>query len=431
MNSLKQRNYKSSETPPNNGIDVAVSRPLRGSSSGEVHTVRTSVPVREDRRKLRWDLRNGLQKITTIPRVRRCGKVPVATGRLVELRQGVNGSSSAGFAGLQHCGSVWLCPCCSAQISRFRAEELTKIAGYATSEKKCYVSMLTLTQRHNKKDSLKDLLDGLQSGWRSITTGRRWVEFRKQLGIEGYCRSVEITFSEKFGWHAHVHCLFFSHKNPETTPFVFFSKRPKKTEIVLPRDFVADRWEAGISKVGLTFLREKGMDWSVCKPGEELAMSRYVAKMQSSEKIAKEATLGQFKQAKRGNRTPFQLLADAVEGDLDALSAWREYEGATWNRRQITYSRGLRDWANMLEPELSDAEIVQSDKGGFMVASFASKDWKKVVAAGRYELLLVLERHGHARAFKWLDERGIFYIPGNDPPPPEEVTRGENDVGNK
>ena len=64
-----------------------------------------------------------------------------------------DGTTRAGYGGLQVCGSVWLCPCCGKRISEVRRGELNALLAWARSVGLVPV-MLTLTARHRQGNDL-------------------------------------------------------------------------------------------------------------------------------------------------------------------------------------------------------------------------------------------------------------------------------------
>lgn len=174
-------------------------------------------------------------------------------------------------------------------------------------------------------------------------------------------------------------------------------------------EFVADRWAKGLAKKGVAFIAHKGgIDWQTAQSHK--AVAKYVAKLQSgTDGLAAEATLGGFKKARRGNRTPFQILADAVEnGEEKDLKLWWQYEKASKGRRALTWSVGLRDWAK-LGDELTDEEIAEEEPGDGVIAIFRNADWRAVRSAGVTALLDVVEQNGIQAAYDWLREYSISY----------------------
>ena len=370
-------------------------------------------PCREpnEGRRHRYQMRDGLRDPQVMPleRVRKCGSVPVS--QRIALMAGHGG---AGYAGLATCGSVWACPVCAAKISAQRRDELARVVQVAVGLG-LKVSMLTLTQRHHAGQDLAELWDSLQSGWAAVTSGRRWQEFCRQLGVQGWVKAVEVTHGSH-GWHVHVHVLIISEHDPATTLVWHRRKQgrrrtPYPLEVQMPKDFIAERWARGLEKHGVDFIADKGgIDWQTADSGDEEALGRYVAKMNSSvDGLASEATLGGFKKARRGNRTPFQILEDFLDTGSEAdLRLWRTYVSASHGRKALTWSKGLRDWAGM-EPEMTDEQIAAQDQCGEAVALFDHDAWRQIRTAGAASLLDELELHGSEGAYAWLQKRAIHY----------------------
>lgn len=83
-------------------------------------------------------------------------------------------------------------------------------------------------------------------------------------------------------------------------------------------------------------------------------------------KLAYEVTGSHAKEGRAGGRAPFELLADAVEGEADAIERWWEYERGSRDRRQLTWScrsRNLRALAG-LGRERTDDKIAKEELGG-------------------------------------------------------------------
>lgn len=399
------------KTQTANPLSAAVAVERSGTAiSGALGNTRATFPVKESRRVERFALRENVQSLTRLERVKKCGRVPIAQS--VTLRFDDSLGRRAGYGGLHTCGSVWACPVCSAKVAAHRKEEVTKVLEHAHGQG-LYISMLTLTQRHHAGQSLELLWDALAHAWQAVISGRRWQEYKEQLGLVGYVKATEITHG-KSGWHAHLHVVFISENDPAVTPIFYQrkqgrAKHPYPLEVTTSAEFVANRWQKGLAKKGVDFIAHKGgLDWKTADNFR--AVGKYVAKLQSgTDGLASETTLGGFKKARRGNRTPFQILSDIIEnGEEKDLKLWGEYERVSKGRRALTWSVGLRDWAHLGE-ELSDEEIAEQVPGGDTVVIFANSDWKKVRSAGAAELLDVVENSGVSGAYEWLEYRHISY----------------------
>ena len=361
-------------------------------------------------------MRDGLREVTTLRNLRKCGKTPVAP--LVSLHGEAGGRS--GYGGLATCASVWACPVCSAKIAARRKDEVAQVIKWAEAQG-LRVSMLTLTQRHHMGQKLNELWKALSYAWGRVTSGRRWVEFKEQLGVVGYVRAVEVTHG-KHGWHVHQHVLVLSEKDPTVTP-VFYQRKqgrarhPYPVEVTRSADFIADRWEAGLAKKGVDFLRDSGgLDWRTAEPGDAEAMGRYVAKLgtagmgeKDSAGLSAEVTLGGFKKARQGNRTPFQIAQDLLQnGEAEDFALWLEWEKASYGKRALTWSQGLKEAA--LIEEKTDEEIAEESPEGDTVLLLDKANWYKVREAGAVKLLHVLEKRGAKAARRWCKRRNIAYV---------------------
>lgn len=346
----------------------ATDRGAEGSRLGNTATISSSISrsKRQDQRtgkfKLRqWARKAALQAVDNkfeAHRVSLCGFATVtsASGVGVRVSDGV-----AGFAGLQTCGSVWACPVCAAKIAARRAQELGEVLGWARREGHT-LAMVTMTVSHKRKDALKDVWDAVSSGWGSVTSGGVWSnaeteqEFEARLqrwensglaheeakrlgqkppraprgwhkrqypeikrgdkakyGVIGWARAVEVTRGAN-GWHVHIHAVLVLEGRQQAHERAYALGRSMHV-----------RWNKGIAKRGFTSSKEHGLRVDVSE-GAERQLAEYLAKAGEPEKavrnsvekagkaLAREATLGQHKIAKRGGRTPFQILClvDAV-----------------------------------------------------------------------------------------------------------------------
>ena len=116
-------------------------------------------------------------------------------------------TESASYAGLQTCGSVWMCPICAAKITERRKMEIEQAVKWAKGND-LKVVMMTYTFRHSFSDNLEDMLGKMSSAMYSYRSGRPYTSLREVYGIVGYIRCLEVTYGEN-GWHPHVHELVF------------------------------------------------------------------------------------------------------------------------------------------------------------------------------------------------------------------------------
>lgn len=356
----------------------------RTDSVGRSTDLRDKNARRVSARRDRYEARSILWAESRLQRVAYCGRF--ATGDQVTVQR-QNDGSGAGFGGVQSCGSVWACPVCSEKINAQRQSDLQHgieswlAAGHA-------VLFGTLTLRHNRGHRLADLWDAIGPAWTRTTSGSSgWNGSKKSLGdkarfgIRGYVRVVETKHGAN-GWHPHVHFLLFLDR----------ALTVEQTADLSTRMF--GRWESALAKRGLTVLQSVGID---LRPVTEAAMADYFTKgayTTSASGAAYEVTGSHSKTAGKGGRTPFEILAAVVaQGDAGDLDLWHEWEAASKGRRQLTWSRGLRDLLD-LDAEKSDDEIVEEDQGGEIVAVVTGGDYARLAKAGVLCDLLEIAEHG-------------------------------------
>ncbi len=351
-------------------------------------------------RKEKFTARRRLAEFTGLPRVARCGSVSMIEGGEVHLRYGAarqddsTGCGAAGLGGLVTCGSVWVCPVCSAKISAERAVELSKLIDWNTARGGA-TGLLTLTMQHHNGHRLRDLRRGLTKAWRHLTGSRSWKQAKRDLGMDGYVRAIEVTHGRN-GWHLHIHAL------------LIFDGPVSYELLQLFADEVFERWQTGLSREGFTALREHAVD---VRLGDHALdrLGRYI------NKLAFEAVGGRWKKGRTGGRTPFEILAEGLAtGSADDLELWLEWEQGSKGMRQLVWSRGLK--ARVGVDERQDEEIAAETEHGHTVAVLPARTWR-VVRDVVEDLLTATEIGGPAAAYAWLDERRLpFEAYGDDPP---------------
>lgn len=370
---------------------------------GSVEHKTRPAPVSERRRDRFASLRC-LWDVTKLDRVRGCSRWRVNGGDGVPVVSNGDGSH---FANLQRCASIWACPCCSAKIRNRRSDDIERAAQLHT-ERGGTVVMVTLTVRHARGQALRSLVDGVAGAWTGLLAGREAQAFRARHGIAGFIRSMEVTFGDN-GWHPHLHVLFFLDGQAD-------DGRLHRIERQL-----TERWCDQVEAQGLA------------RPLDGIAVrlsagdvSAYVAKVQDDESargIAMELTRHDMKEGRRKGRTPFQILRDfRTTGDIADLVRWWEYEAATFGRRAITWSVGLRSLFPELGAEATDLEVAEAVEGGTVVAIIPPATWKAatVLRNGPALLLDGVERAGLDGLRQALDDLGlcsVVEVPPPDRPP--------------
>lgn len=359
-------------------------------------------PATDDRRESRYRARHVLWNLSTLKRVRHCGRYARSDAgvgvKVVAAAAGVD--RSAGFSNVQTCGSVWACPRCSAKIASGRQSDISA----ALSEwhrRGGRVGLVTLTMRHRKGQALSDLWDGVSDAWHRASTGAGWkadqalygvplartVKSGKRAGtvvVEDRIRTirvVEVTSGES-GWHVHVHAL------------VLVDGRTSAASVEAIGAGMFDRWSASLVASGFqapTFTR--GLDVRRLEGDPSAALGEYFTKGVYSASM--ETARGDLKDAKGGNRTPFGILRGLVEvhatGSLEGREGlpevssdertWAEWEAGSKGRRQVAWTPGLRDELLPDVEEKTDEELAEEDHGGEEIGRIEPATWKAITRA--------------------------------------------------
>jgi hypothetical protein len=290
----------------------------------------------------------------------------------VRVRDGI-----AHYSGVETCGSVWSCPVCSAKIREGRAREIEDgVSRHIAAGGG--VAFLTVTVPHDAGMPLAAVWETMQAAWSATWSGRAAVDVKRDLGIVGTIRTVEVTFGRN-GWHPHVHALVLTETplstGQEADLFLFTLTRWRR--------YVAGQgWPQPSALIGLDYER-------VALVGGSTALGRYLTKIRDDDgptwHVGRELARADVKRSRiEGGMSPFQLAAHAVyTGEVWAVRAWREWEQGSKGRRAIMWSPGLRDRLGFTD-EATDDELAAEEVGGDVVA--------------------IVE----GRTFDWLARRGIL-----------------------
>lgn len=353
---------------------------------------------RADLREWRFDLRDDLAGFSRMPRLRHCGRWRIAAEVQLRMTDG-----HAGYAGLETCGSVWVCPVCSAKIMGRRGVEIAA-AGDVWINRDGAIAFGTYTIRHHKGHRLADLWDALSVAW-SMLRGRGMSARAdlEALGCVGWIRTVEVVYSPDNGWHVHVHALW------------FVSGDVGEVTMARVHGRMVDRWAGA--------LRRQGLDaWDVGQHVELVrgdaaaeAVGKYLAKLpgskRSAEQLGYEMTSVGSKSDRTEGFTTWDLAAGAA-GFKEARAAWYEFERGSKRRRAVTWSRGLRDLLGIgqeVDDETIAAEVMGTEDDA--VCSITAEGWTTILrcpgmAVG---ILRELEYHGWPRVKLILDSFGVEY----------------------
>lgn len=260
-----------------------------------------------------YALRAQLRRLAESARVRDCGRRTITPAPTLEVRQSKAGERQAWFAGVLRCGRQHSCPVCGARRAAQRAQELTDLqrADLGTAMTLTLESeergprevqigagawrMVTLTLRHRTGESLAALIQRLFDAWRS-TRATRSVRELFEAHVTASARALEVTWSERAGWHPHIHLMI------RTTAWSDDEKR------TLEREWLAR--VPGLAGVAIAW-SETPADY-LAKLGAEVA--------------------GVAKEAKRGHYNAWQI-ARAALASASFAELWREYQRAMHGKR--------------------------------------------------------------------------------------------------
>lgn len=301
---------------------------------------------------------------------------------------------SGGFGGLQVCSSVWACPVCAAKISERRRLDLDQAVQnwFAAGG---YVLLVTFTVQHSAADALPLLQSALQSAYRAFVSGRWYQDLKKEYGIEGTIKALEVTYGAN-GFHPHIHCLVFTRSG-------LYSQS-------LFSDEVRCRWASVLSRFGRSASYEYGVD--VRSANAEIA--DYVAKFGREKKwtIGSEITKSVVKRSKSAVGVSMtELLAMyAFTGDKDAGSRWLQYAVTFKGERQLRWSPKLRGVLLPGSEEKTDEQVAleQSDMA-VLLATLTRSQWAYVLGNdARADLLQVAALGDVSALWSFLNDIGIY-----------------------
>ena len=359
-------------------------------------------------RKQRWASRYALWAelwgITSVDRVRYCGRRRSKRDEAPQVK--VQGGV-AHFARLMLCGRVWVCPVCGPRIRQERAAELDgALATWLEQHGEGSVILATYTLPHVAAERLGALLALVRDAFSGFTSGEQWAKLRADFGLVGYVRAHDATHGAN-GWHPHLHVVYVA-EQPVS---------PEQVEAMHARQFTL--WRNVVTRLGHRSPVPEALSIEVARRREDVA--RYALQVVSGDaeaeggrlsSVALELARGDLKTGRRdGQRTPWEILIGATRRisdadgvlDEDAERArdrdrvlWREWETCTKGVHAVQWSRGLRGMIG-LGAEQSDEEVVAVEVGGEVVYEFTDRlAWLAVcdVRGGQVRVLRAAERWG-------------------------------------
>lgn len=306
------------------------------------------------RRATNYALQNEAVKLLPNERVRFCLRHRVDATKGIEVKYNEK-REKAHYSNVQRCGSVWVCPICSAQISEGRRQELKQgMAHWQRMGSDGAVYLLTLTNPHHNGDNLAQLLEGQKKALHRLWTLRKSREMFKSLGKVGHIIATEVTHGVN-GWHPHYHILL-------------FFKKPINSKAL--RNFLASCWQNCCEKSGLKV--------PSLEHGVDLRDGKYADKYVSKWGLADEVTKGHIKKGREGSATPWDLLRQSEAGCEKSGRLFKVFADTFKGKRQLSWSKGLK---RLLEvDEVTDEELAtETEKDSIEVDILAMEIWRLIL----------------------------------------------------
>ena len=290
---------------------------------------------------------------------------------------------SAFFSNLVTCGNVWTCPVCAAKVQERRREEIAQAIDWAYASDLQPV-MVTLTFPHHAWNKVGRLLDQQATALQRLRAGKPWERFKARHGYHGMIRSLEITHGAN-GWHPHTHELWFVRRDADPVAMLVD---------------ILKRWESACIRAGLLDAQNQAQLEAFRAHAVDVkgncSASDYLAKQDDSKhwgadrEIAKAST----KAGRAKGSHPFGLLAKAADGDTRSARLYLAYSIAMKGRRQLYWSRGLKDAVGLFD--LTDEAIAEESRDAAdLLGQITLDDWQTVRDAGaRAQVLDAAERGG-------------------------------------
>jgi hypothetical protein len=263
--------------------------------------------------------------------------------------------------------------------------------------------MVTLTMRHHLGHRLSQELDALLGSWRNVNGSAVWRKWLGRLGSPGLVRVVEVTWGAN-GWHAHLHFV------------LLVSAATSAREVSDLSAWLFPKWSREVSRHGMPGALARGQDAHLVDSATASdALGSYLSKPppDAPMDLGRELTGAASKSARSafGTSPAWSLLGDfLVTGDADVLDRWHEYERATHGRRQIAWSRGLRDLL-AIGQEVDDLDVATEAAGDEPVVFISRAGWATVLGLPEpsSRVLAAMNDHGATGLRAYLDAHGVDY----------------------
>lgn len=334
------------------------------SSENEKNSPLKPVKTSQQARAERWALKAVVNRMFPISTTSKCSrwKIPNQSVRILKNSE----YKKAHYAGLERCGSVWLCPLCASKIAERRRSELAAAVSIAHL-RGWQVLMMTCTVPHGIGDDVNEIKTKMLSAWRKMIDSRAGKNMKKLLGIEGTIRAFEVTYGQN-GFHPHFHILIFAQS-----------------------DFTVQSFQNGFYPLWLNACVKTCLPAPSKKYGLRVddgsKAERYVSKWGLEDEMTKSHL--KISRDEKG-QTPWDFLRDVLNtGSERAEALFRIYANAFKGSRQLYWSNGLK--SKLAVVEVSDEELaVLAEEHSTVLSELTIEQWRAVLSTKNESSLLDL-----------------------------------------
>jgi hypothetical protein len=327
-----------------------------------------------------YDLQKTVSDNLPDSRVSSCQKFPVygksADGTFSEASTVSVGKSESGcckFGGLNYCGSIWLCPVCAPMVAPSRIAEIKHAMG-ENAKAGGQTAFITFTQPHYLTNSLLELIKIQATALSKMKSTREYKDLVAKYGFIGEIRAFEITYGSN-GWHPHIHAVY------------LFDNITLNKDINHFQSKLSGMWAKWVLKSGGRLPSDAhGVVVRLPRRGDTQEIASYMGKW------GEDLTMSHTKDTKNGSYTPFQLIEKLMSSfDYKILVLIKEYAEATKGRARLFWSRGLKDYFDIVEFSDEEAASIPAKTHLFDMSWSDYKIVRKVRLAG--DVLDLSERY--------------------------------------
>jgi hypothetical protein len=281
------------------------------------------------------------------------------------------------------------------------------------------------TFKHTREDDLKHNLSMLALARTKMHGAWEYKEFCKLYGFVGTIRTLEVTHSDRNGWHPHIHQLILTRSSWPISRFLRFKasymrmwrKYALRAGLVsyddaCTFDLVSDERES-LRRMSDYVSGDTGF----LTDEELIEMDNQISNLDRREKnnstsTAKEMTFQAVKMAKNESRSPMQLLRDfAISGCVYSGALFHEYLDAFDGKRQVLWSNDLKKKFGI--KDFNDRELAEKAPVDEILLGILNKaEWSAVLAnpRARGEILKIAESSEWADVQEFVEVLYLRYV---------------------